>query len=100
MNAVDIATLVSSVGFPILACIYIAKYFAKMQEQHRDEMKEVRAEFVQEMKAARSEFAAELKEILAQHKQETDAMSKGIERVADEVRDIRETVRTLIAPNA
>ena len=40
MNAADIAAIVSSVGFPILACIYLAKYFKTIMEQHRQELKE------------------------------------------------------------
>ena len=89
MNISDVAAIVSSIGFPILACIYLAKYFAKMQEQHRTEMKE-----------ARQEYAEQIKEIMQQHKAEADTMRDAIDRIADGLQDVREMIRQIITPNS
>ena len=111
MNGTDIAAIVSSVGFPILACIYLAKYFKTIMEQHRQELKEQQerhdAEIKEqqdrhraEMKEARQEYADQIKEIMQQHKDESDTMRTAIDRIADGLQDVREMIRQIITPTA
>lgn len=42
MDANTITTLVSSVGFPIVACIYMAYLVKDMNEKHANEMSSIR----------------------------------------------------------
>ena len=98
MTGTDIAAIVSSVGFPILACIYLAKYFKTIMEQHRQELKEQQERHDAEMKEARQEYAAQLESIMQQHKEESDETRDSINRIADGLQDVRELIRQIIAP--
>lgn len=42
MDANAITTLISSVGFPIVACIYMAYLVKDMNEKHANEMSSIR----------------------------------------------------------
>ena len=96
MNGTDIVAVVSSVGFPILACIYLAKYFKTIMEQHRQELKEQQERHDAEMKEARQEYAAQLERIMQQHKEESDDTRDSINRIADGLQDVRELIRQII----
>lgn len=98
MTGTDIAAIVSSVGFPILACIYLAKYFKTIMEQHRQELKEQQDRHDAEMKEARQEYAQQLRDIMQQHKEESDETRDSINRIADGLQDVRELIRQIIAP--
>lgn len=41
MDVNEIGTLISTLGFPIAACIYMAKVNADMGRSHREEMSKV-----------------------------------------------------------
>ena len=56
MDANIIITMIGSLGFPIVACIFIAIFFSKTQDNYR----------------------ADIKEMQTQHKAETDKMTEAI----------------------
>ena len=56
MDANVIITMIGSLGFPIVACIFIAIFFSKTQDNYR----------------------ADMKDMQAMHKQETDKMTEAI----------------------
>lgn len=56
MDANVIITMIGSLGFPIVACIFIALFFNKTQENYRQDIKEMQAA----------------------HKQETDKMTEAL----------------------
>ena len=56
MDANVIITMVGSLGFPIVACIFIAIFFSKTQDNYR----------------------ADSKDMQTMHKQETDKMTEAI----------------------
>lgn len=49
MNAESITTIISSVGFPIAACIGLFWYMTKQQERHEEETKKL-TEAINELK--------------------------------------------------
>lgn len=51
MELTDIITFVSNVGFPILACIYLARSNQKLNDQHKVEMDELRKSIQQNTRA-------------------------------------------------
>lgn len=56
----SIVTLISTVGFPILACIFMAIYVKDNSDKQRQETKELNAQHTSEMLA----FKDEMKEAL------------------------------------
>lgn len=46
----DVIQLISSLGFPIVACIYIAVYTSKQNENYRGDIKELQKEHKEEIK--------------------------------------------------
>lgn len=46
----DVIQLISSLGFPIVACIYIAVYTSKQNENYRVDIKELQKEHKEEIK--------------------------------------------------
>lgn len=56
MDANVIITMIGSLGFPIVACIFIAIFFSRTQDNYR----------------------ADIKEMQTQHKAETDKMTEAI----------------------
>lgn len=56
MDANVIITMIGSLGFPIVACIFIAIFFSKTQDNYR----------------------ADIKDMQAMHKQETEKMTEAI----------------------
>lgn len=56
MDANVIITMIGSLGFPIVACIFIAIFFSRTQDNYR----------------------ADIKEMQMQHKTETDKMTEAI----------------------
>lgn len=51
MELTDIITFVSNVGFPILACVYLARSNQKLNDQHKVEMDELRKSINQNTRA-------------------------------------------------
>lgn len=49
MDASTIVSLISSLGFPIVACIYMAKYTQKQIDVYRADIKELQAEHKNEI---------------------------------------------------
>ena len=49
MDASTIMSLISSLGFPIIACIYMAKYVEKQINNYRTDIKEMQAEHKEEI---------------------------------------------------
>ena len=49
MDAQTIMSLVSSLGFPIIACIYMAKYVEKQINNYRNDIKEMQTEHKEEI---------------------------------------------------
>ena len=47
----DILTAIGTVGFPIVACIEIAWFFNKVNENYRNDIKELSASHKEEVKA-------------------------------------------------
>lgn len=43
MDANVIITMIGSLGFPIVACIFIAVFFSKTQDNYRNDIKEMQA---------------------------------------------------------
>lgn len=46
----DIIQLISSLGFPIVACIFVAVYTSKQTDNYRSDIKEMQAEHKDEIK--------------------------------------------------
>ena len=51
MDANTLITLIGSVGFPIVACIAMAVFFAKVNDNYRNDIKEIQATHKEEVKA-------------------------------------------------
>ena len=51
MDANTLITLIGSVGFPIVACVAMAVFFAKVNENYRNDIKEIQATHKEEVKA-------------------------------------------------
>ena len=51
MELADIVSFVSNVGFPMLACVYLARSNQKLNEQHKIEMDELRKSIQQNTRA-------------------------------------------------
>lgn len=51
MQINDILQIIGSYGFPILACCAIAWYFNKINENYRNDLKEINASHKEEVKA-------------------------------------------------
>ena len=49
MNVNDIASIISSVGFPIVACIGIAIFFQQTNNNYRNDIKEMNSNHKSEM---------------------------------------------------
>ena len=47
----DILTAIATVGFPIVACCAIAYFFAKVNDNYRNDLKELNREHKEEMAA-------------------------------------------------
>lgn len=45
----DIVTLITQTGFPIVACIFIAKYFAKTIDNFRQDIKDRDAQYREDL---------------------------------------------------
>ena len=69
--------LVSSLGFPIFACIYMAVYVKEQTEANREDVKELNAQHSKEMNS----FKDEIKEALNNN---TIALTKLCERLERE----------------
>lgn len=59
MDANSITTLVGSLGFPIVACCYMAYVNSKQTESHREEMSKM-TEAVNELKVAITQLVDKL----------------------------------------
>lgn len=53
-------SVISSLGFPIVACIYMAKYVKEQNRANREDVKELNKQHSEEMNA----FKSEIKEAL------------------------------------
>lgn len=51
MDANTLITLIGSLGFPIVACIAMAWFFAKVNDNYRNDIKELQATHKEEVKA-------------------------------------------------
>lgn len=51
MDANTLVTLVGSLGFPIVACIAMGWFFAKVNENYRNDIKELQSTHREEVKA-------------------------------------------------
>lgn len=51
MELTDIITFVSNVGFPILACVYLARQSQKNMDRHQEEIDELREAIHQNTRA-------------------------------------------------
>lgn len=51
MDANTLITLIGSVGFPIVACVAMAVFFAKVNENYRNDIKEIQNTHKEEVKA-------------------------------------------------
>lgn len=49
MDAGTIGALVSSIGFPILACIYMARWITKQMDSYREDIKEIQQNHKEEI---------------------------------------------------
>lgn len=67
----DWAQIVASIGFPAAAFLLSARYIVTKDEQHRDEMKQIRED----------------------HKNEINGLRKSFDKLAEAVRDLLEEWR-------
>ena len=51
MTFAEVLTAISTIGFPIVACCAMAYFFAKVNNNYRQDIKEINAEHKQEMSA-------------------------------------------------
>ena len=51
MDANTLVTLIGSLGFPIVACIAMGWFFAKVNENYRNDIKELQSTHREEVKA-------------------------------------------------
>lgn len=49
MTFAEVLTAISTIGFPIVACCAMAYFFAKVNNNYRQDIKEINAEHKQEM---------------------------------------------------
>ena len=49
MDANNIITMIGSLGFPIVACLGVAWFFAKVNENYRNDIKEMNRQHKEEM---------------------------------------------------
>ena len=49
MDAGTIGALISSIGFPILACIYMARWITKQMDSYREDIKEIQQNHKEEI---------------------------------------------------
>ena len=49
MDANAIITMIGSLGFPIVACLGMAKFFAKVNDNYRSDIKEMNSQHKAEM---------------------------------------------------
>ena len=49
MDANTLVTLIGSLGFPIVACVGIAWFFAKVNDNYRSDIKEMNSQHKEEM---------------------------------------------------
>lgn len=54
MDFTQIAALISSVGFPIVACIGMAYFFSRVNDNYRNDIKEMNSQHKAEMDAMTS----------------------------------------------
>jgi hypothetical protein len=47
----EIVQMITAVGFPIVACVGMAYFFAKVNDNYRNDIKEIQASHKDEMKA-------------------------------------------------
>lgn len=60
MDWASIASIISSTGFPIVACVSMAAYVKHITDQQRQETKELNAQHTTEMMAFKDEMTAAL----------------------------------------
>lgn len=60
MNVEVVSTMISSIGFPIAACIFMACMYIKQTEAHKEEMAKM-SEAVNELKLAINSLVDKLK---------------------------------------
>lgn len=51
MTFAEVLTAISTIGFPIVACCAIAYFFAKVNNNYRNDIKEINAEHKKEIDA-------------------------------------------------
>lgn len=51
MTFAEVLTAISTIGFPIVACCAMAYFFAKVNNNYRNDIKEINAEHKNEMDA-------------------------------------------------
>lgn len=49
MDPTAVVSLIGSLGFPIVACIYMARYVNKQMDGYRDDIKEIQKEHKEEI---------------------------------------------------
>lgn len=49
MNVQDILTAIASVGFPIVACCGMAYFFARVNKNYREDIKEIQTQHKEEV---------------------------------------------------
>lgn len=49
MDATAVVSLIGSLGFPIVACIYMARYVNKQMDGYREDIKEIQKEHKEEI---------------------------------------------------
>lgn len=102
------SNIVSTVGFPIAACIFLGLFvfflirrqdgqIEKLNEQHDRQIEKLNEQHREDIKQARADYAAQIETIMQQHKAENEEMLDSINRVAEALHDTRDMILQLIA---
>ena len=92
------AGIVSTVGFPIAACLLLGFFVYFLIKRSDAQIEKLNEQHSAEMKDARQEYAQQIRDIMQQHKEENEETRQSINRIADGLQDVRELIRQIIAP--
>lgn len=91
------SNIVSSVGFPIAACIFLGLFVFFLIRRQDGQIEKLNQQHREDIKQARADYAAQIETIMQQHKAENEEMRDSINRVAEALHDTRDMIRQLIA---
>ena len=97
MNEVQtVSGIVSSVGFPIAACLFLGFFVYFLIKRSDEKIEKLNEQHRSDIKQARAEYAEQIDKIMQQHKAESDEMRDSINRIAEGLPDLRDMMKQII----